>query len=105
MSQAVLPFNQSKIEAAFWEFHREHPEVYEELRQLALDARRAGRRRIGMKMLFEVVRWNRLLRTGDRGFKLNNNYTAYYARLLMEREPELRGMFATRRLGVSSHVV
>ena len=58
-----------------------------------------------MKMLFEVVRWNRLLRTGDRGFKLNNNFTAYYARLLMEREPELRGMFETRKLGVPSHVV
>lgn len=102
--QLTLPV-QSKIERAFWEFHAAHPEVYEELRQLALDAKRRGRDRLGMKMLFEVVRWNRLLRTGDRGFKLNNNFTAYYARLLMEREPELRGMFETRKLGVPSHVV
>jgi hypothetical protein len=31
-------------------------------------------------------------------FKLNNNYTSRYARLLMEREAGLSGLFATREL-------
>lgn len=107
MTQYTLPLNQSKIEQRFWSFHETHPEVYRELRLLAFQGLARGQDRLGMKMLFEVVRWNRLMR-GDgehRDFKLNNNYTAYYARLLMDREPELDGMFATRELAVPSHVV
>ena len=29
-------------------------------------------------------------------FKLNNNFTAHYARLLMAQEPDLEGFFETR---------
>ena len=32
------------------------------------------------------------------GFKLNDHYTSRYARLIMEREPDLRGIFRTRKL-------
>lgn len=84
------------IELRAERFHRQHPEVYAALRRLALGKRRSGARRIGMKALWEVARWE--LECGDdEGFKLNNNYTAWYARLLMEREPELAEAFETRR--------
>jgi hypothetical protein len=33
--------------------------------------------------------------TGD--FKLNNNYRAHYARLIMHQEPDLDGIFELRR--------
>jgi hypothetical protein len=33
---------------------------------------------------------------GDR-WKLNNNYTAHYARLVMNQEPDLAGFFETRQ--------
>lgn len=85
-------------DARFRAFHAENPEVYRELRDLALAAVRSGRRRVGMKQLFEVLRWNRgLVTTGDE-FRLNNNYTSRYARLLMEQEPSLTGVFETRAL-------
>lgn len=106
MTQMVIPENQSKIEAAFWDFHESHPEVYAELVRLAREAKARGRDRIGMKMLFEIVRWNRLLTVRDEhGFRLNNNYTALYSRLIQQQEPDLDGMFATRKLAVPSHVV
>lgn len=87
------------IRETFEDFHAANPHVYEYLREYALMVKRAGRR-IGMKALFERLRWDYLVSTvTNTGFKLNNNYTAYYARLLMENEPELRGFFETRERG------
>jgi hypothetical protein len=46
----------------------------------------------------EVVRFHRALETTDPDFKLNNNYSSRYARILMDEEPELAGFFQTREL-------
>jgi len=86
------------IEEAFRAFHAANPHVYRELVLLARRARRRGVERIGIGMLFEVLRWNVALRTGGDEFKLNNNYRSYYARLIMMREPELADVFETRQL-------
>lgn len=86
------------LEARFSRFHRENPDVYAELLALALAGRRRGLKRLGIGSLFEVIRWNRALATVGEPFKLNNSYRSRYARLLMEREPELAGVFETRAL-------
>lgn len=87
------------LERAFWEFHRENPEVYTRLVTLARawKERRPGQK-LGMKMLFEVLRWEVAMKTTGDTFRLNNNLTSYYSRLIMQREPELSGLFETRRL-------
>jgi len=47
-----------------------------------------------------VLRWERAMKTTDQTeWKLNNNYTSRYARLIMEQEPDLEGFFVTRGLG------
>ncbi len=84
------------LHGQFLAFHRENPQVYWELRRLALELQTAGRRKYGLKGLFEVLRWKHALSTHGEAFKLNNNYTAYYARLLMQHEQELAGFFETR---------
>ncbi len=87
------------LEDRFWEFHEANPDVYRRLRALALQMRRRGVVRYGMAGLFEVLRWEHAMQTSDpEGFKLNNDYRSFYARLLMEREPELRGFFEVRTL-------
>ena len=84
------------LEQRFDAFHAANPHVYANLRRLALDAQRKGRT-VGIKMLFEVLRWQYAMQTtDDSDFKLNNSYTSFYARLLMEREPELQNYFETR---------
>ena len=85
------------LEDQFNAFHQANPHVYEMLRRLSLDAARHGRR-LGIGMLFEVLRWQNAMTTTDEAseFKLNNNYRAFYARLLMEREPDLQDYFETR---------
>ena len=84
------------IERAFWEFHSENPDVYRELRSLALSLKGKGHDHYGIKALFEVVRFNRAAATSDETFKLNNNYSALYARLLMKHEKRLGGFFEIR---------
>lgn len=86
-------------EERFLDFHRAHPEVYDELVKLATKAKKRGRRKWGVKALFEVLRWQREftdLPSDVEDFKLNNNYTAHYARLIMSREPFLATYFETR---------
>ena len=85
------------IADGFWEFHRENPHVYDRLQSMALDIKSKGQRKIGMAMLFEVLRWEFLMSTvSDEQFKLNNNYKAYYSRLLESSNAALEGMFTKR---------
>ena len=85
-----------------WVFHANNPHVLLELRRLALQLVDAGHRHYSIKGLFEVLRWKTALKTNGKPYKLNNNLTAFYARLLMETEPRLDGFFhlRTRRLDV-----
>lgn len=88
------------IESRFQAFHEQHPDVYRQLVSLARQAQRRGHARIGIGMLWEVLRWERLLRSTDPTSEhtLNDNYRSRYARLIMEQEADLAGMFELRRI-------
>jgi hypothetical protein len=89
---------ETALDRAFAEFHAANPRVYATLVRLARQAKARGRERCGIKMLWEVARWEIYLATSDPDFKLNNNFHSRYARLVMEREPDLAGFFETRGL-------
>jgi len=89
------------FERKFLEFHRENPRVYKELLRLTRQAKNnKGGKRIGIRMLWEVMRWNLTILTYDPSsdFKLNNNYHSRYARLIVEKNPDLKGLFEFREL-------
>lgn len=89
------------ITARFWNFHCKHPDVLHALARLTRELTDRGHRHLGIAMLWETLRYKTMLGAapGEEPFKLNNDYRAYYARLLMERLPELDGIFTVRRLG------
>ncbi len=87
--------NYLSIQEKFEAFHRNNPWVYQALRELTADLVQRGVRKIGMKMLFEVLRWQVARTTTDTDFKLNNIYTSRYARLL---DAEFPGVFELREL-------
>lgn len=89
---------QPTLQERFLAFHHANPHVYEELLKLARRWQRAGNRHCGIKMLFEVLRYRHGLRTSGDDFKLNNNFHARYARLLVEKNPELADLFEMREL-------
>jgi len=88
------------IEAAFREFHELNPHVYRNLKVLAHKVILAGRHKIGMKFLFERLRWEYAIATQheEGSYRLNNNFTAYYARMLMDQEDELFNLFDLREI-------
>lgn len=80
-------------------FHNKNPHVYAQLVKMAREWRRATDTKLGIKTLYERLRWEYGLTGKDKhGFKLNNNYAPYYARLIMDENPDLQGMFDLRRL-------
>lgn len=80
----------------FWRFHMNNPHVYEGLVALARQAKSMGIDHYGIAALYEVLRWNRAIQTSGDAFKLNNDFRAHYARLIMEVEPDLADFFETR---------
>jgi hypothetical protein len=83
-------------EDPFEKFHRENPQVYSEIVRLARLAKAKGREHWSINGIFEVLRWSRMVTHGD-DFKLNNDFRAVYARMVMRREPELEGFFEVRK--------
>ena len=82
----------------FWRFHLENPHVYDTLVSLARSWAKTGREKCGIGMLYEVARWQIAMRTVGEPLKLNNNYRSRYARLIMQREPDLADIFEIRQL-------
>ena len=93
-----LTMLQDPIDREFLEFHHNQPEVYRRLVQLAREWRDAGNDRCSINMLFEIVRYDRGLRTNQADFKLNNNFRSRYARLIAANEADLADAFQTRAL-------
>ena len=85
------------IQERFLDFHGRHPDVFVELVRLARQVRSRGRK-VGIKTLWERMRWSFEIEIGT-DWKLNNNFTSRYARLMIEKYPtEFSGFFETREL-------
>lgn len=80
----------------FAQFHSDNPHVADALEALAAQWFAAGNQRVGMKALYERLRWESGLRTTGGAYRLNNDWPAFYARLLLEAHPEWTGRILTR---------
>ncbi|MFB6554756.1 hypothetical protein [Streptomyces sp. NPDC056405] len=81
------------ITEQFHTFDAHNPHVYRALERMTARRLATGTTRIGMKDLFEDLR--RQLPHGVAG--LNNNYTALYARKLIDGHPHWASAFELRR--------
>jgi hypothetical protein len=86
------------IKERFQQFHAENPHVYKVLVEIVREAKRRGIDKWSIKGAFEVARYERKFSTTDDQFKLRNDFTPHYARLIMEQEPDLDSIFATKEL-------
>lgn len=80
----------------FNDYHKRNPHIYRAFVEKALKLKRAGREYYGAKAIMEVIRYDTVI-GGDDGFKISNNYTAYYARKAMAEHEELAGFFRTKQ--------
>ncbi|MEU4007212.1 hypothetical protein AB0H30_01780 [Streptomyces pseudogriseolus] len=96
MPTAVLKTNRASgrtITEQFNAFDEHNPHVYRALERMAARRLAAGATRVSLKDLFEDLR--RQLPYGVAG--LNNNFTALYARRLIDDHPHWAGAFELRR--------
>lgn len=96
--QKGLPFAES-IQQRFEAYHAAHPEVYAALVRFTHEAKQTSPH-AGIRMIWERMRWFMYIerRQADSEFKLNDHFTSRYARLIMEQEPDLAGVFELRGL-------
>jgi hypothetical protein len=91
------------IEERYQLFHAANPHVLAEMQRLARARLDRGETFISVKALWEELRTSLAKRAlaydadfaGD--YKLNNSYTAFYARELLGVEPRLVGVIETRK--------
>ena len=100
VSLRAKPGERLPIAQRFVQFHTTNPQVYAALVFLARDyLRRTKLTRVGIKALYEKARWEFAVRGASDGeFSLDNSFTSLYARLISEREPDLRNAFELRPL-------
>jgi hypothetical protein len=91
----------SPLGKQFEAFHRANPHLLEIITHVALDLLLMGRRKCGIKLIWERVRWLYMIKTtraeGYEGdgvvYHMANAHHPYYARLAMMMEPRLAGFF------------
>ena len=89
----------SPQEEAFWKFHQKNLIVYEAMVGFAREFRRkrGPDAKLVAQRLYWRVRWELTITTLDDCFKLKKSYMAFYARLMMLQEPELKVILVTRK--------
>ena len=85
-----------KLLAGWSEVKRKNPRLLPHLARIALELKHRGHQRYSVDGVFHIARWETGESTGDLNLKINNNYSAFAARDLMEQYPQLEGFFQLR---------
>lgn len=96
MERKVFTMSKETITARFEKFHNKNPHIYKHLLDMTNQLKEKGHDRIGISMLYEVLRWKSMIRTTGEDYKLSNDFRAHYARKIMNEHPELDGIFQLR---------
>lgn len=82
----------------FEKFHSENPHVYSLLVMLARRwMKSTGQHKLGIRTLWERMRWELQVTTSAEDYRLNDHYTSFYARLIANQEADLTHLFELRR--------
>lgn len=95
----------NKLLLDFADYHMKNPYVYNRFTELANELKLSGKKKYSAWAIIQRIRWDYDLRTEESGesFRINNNYTALYARLLIKSNPDFKGFFILKRMK-ESHV-
>lgn len=86
------------ISEAFAEFHKENPHVYGYFKSFFFYLHSKGWQKISAKLIVERCRGEIITITSAPDYKINNSYTAYYARLFVKEYPQHKKCFEFREL-------
>lgn len=86
-----------QIFESFKEYHRAHPRIWKLFEFFTQAAIASGNPRYSADAVCHRIRWHLEVEVKEERFKVNNNFTAYLARLFMTAHPEHDGFFETRK--------
>lgn len=78
------------------QYHFANPHVNKLLEGFVREAMQR-KPRFGARFVFERIRWYEQVEKGCNHYQVNNDFVAFYARLLMLEKPEFKGLFTTRK--------
>ena len=98
MSDPTIPRTRNdQLEKEFKRFHEKNPQVYAEFERRALEEKRRGHTRLSAGMLVRQIRADRRLKTESAdGFKVNQNFSPYFALKFLGKHPEFKTLFKFR---------
>lgn len=91
---------------AWWDWHKQNPQVWEYFERFALEAVNKGRKKISHWLIINRIRWEISIMTTGGEFKISNDHIAFYARLWKATYPQYAELFTTKRMiGEPSEVI
>lgn len=84
------------LRKAFARFHQEHPEIYALFDKFAKQAIARGHRRFSADAILHRIRWEASVERIGAPYKINDHFSAYYARLWIENNPGRKHFFELR---------
>lgn len=84
--------------AKFKTYHLENPHVFREFKINAEKMKKTGRKKYSAWTIVNKIRWDHDLKTLGEPFKINNDYIALFARLLIYQDPTYRDFFELRTM-------
>lgn len=84
------------MDKPFWSYHLDNPHIWKAFENFTLKTIEKGFKHYSAKGIFEIIRWHSGVKANKDPYKVNNNYTAHYARKFMEEYPQHAGFFRTR---------
>lgn len=92
-----------QIFASFVRFHVANPRVWALFKRFAFEAILSGRENYSSDCVCHRIRWNSDIETSGSDVKINNNFTAYYARMFHCKYRRHDGFFRNRRRISETH--
>ncbi len=94
---AIFPHVDAGLLERFAAYHEAHPAVYEAFASRARDMRARGRKHYSQWTIVQAIRWHHDLNSAE-PFKINNDFIALYARLLIHDDPSFADFFELRAM-------
>jgi len=81
----------------FEKYHKENRAVFLGFTRLAIKMKSAGHSKYSHVTIIEALRWSIDIK-GGKPFKINNDFKALYARLMIHYWPHFEGFFSLRKM-------
>ena len=86
----------AEVSTKFMDYHTENPHIWEAFERFAWQAINSGRTRLSADLIINRLRWETMLTSIGEDYKINDHYSADYARIFIEKYPQHREFFKLR---------